>query len=300
MHVLELLEVRDNQLVFEVRSWGELDLPESLTFGASILGVVLAKLGRKVESLHHSELIRTMLVQRAAGSALDVPETLAAFVTGWTLEDRGSYLWNCEHGVFSEPESGKMVARARGVLTLSPAVDGLAPALESQRGEFYETEVGDGARVVAVHFSQRPADEDLWLMLVSPTSGRDLPASGAYGAGVFGFLWGLGLSDHDRKRTKEWKLCAVERTRCSQLTGQLIVEGGWVERVGTLDELAIAIAQDARCPAAPKVDKMELWGSWKGMLDSGRYDDEAALAREEGVSRSQVILGLRKLKAGEE
>lgn len=37
------------------------------------------------------------------------------------------------------------------------------------------------------------------------------------------------------------------------------------------------------------------WRVWQRMLDEGIYSTKAALARDEGVSRAAVTIGLRKL-----
>jgi hypothetical protein len=61
-----------------------------------------------------------------------------------------------------------------------------------------------------------------------------------------------------------------------------------------------AIPKPPRAPQKPRRDPMRLARYYQSLLDSGKFESRAALARHLGVSRARVTQVLRRLQNGED
>jgi hypothetical protein len=61
-----------------------------------------------------------------------------------------------------------------------------------------------------------------------------------------------------------------------------------------------AIPEPPKSPQKPRRDRMRLARYYQSLLDSGKFESRAALARHLGVSRARVTQVLRRLQNGED
>lgn len=252
---MRVADVQGQELHLDVFVWGSLDrpLPEAPEYGAWTAGALLQALAdrsHRTRLLEDDTLARVLMELQAAAevSYQAVPSVLEGWVASWSMHDATTHLWSAEHGVDSA--EGTAVTRATARLRIADSAPHAWAAL-LKPGVSVACFADAPAFVPPSEAPTRPDDEAL-AYLVCSVGSRLMPVGSFVRTGTLGYVWALQMGAPPTGRST-WAALAVPKKQLSSSRGPVTVQGGWVEMVGSHEEVCAFVRG---LPGAPAEDAL--------------------------------------------